>query len=540
MSETAIELFNEELESGALRREIGWTHSIWAATGAPALVLFSIGGIAATVGSPSWLVWVVSIVIGAFQMFTYAEVAGMFAHKSGGTAVSGSLAWLPYGKVFPALSVWNYWLGWTPVVAIGTAIASGYILTALVPASSPVMTWQYTLLDLGFIQDKLTMRVNAAFVLSVLMVLVCFAIQHGGILRASRMQMIMATASLVPLGLVGIVPLLTGRAPLSNFLPFVPLAHDAAGNVIPGSWNMAGITLFAGGLFIAGWSTYGMETCLVYTREFRNPARDTVKAALGTTLVCLFFYALVPISFQGALGLKGLLDPGIYDGSGVAAAMARMVGLTGLAANIIVVMLLLTLVLSILTAIAGSSRTLYQASVDGFLPAYLSKTNAHGVPMRAMWTDLCFNIILLTLSNNVFLLAISNVCYMAFIFFNLQSGWIHRLDRAAWTRPYRAPRWLIATGAACGFFDMFLIGMGADAYGAGVLKSGLAAMFAILPVFLYRHYVRDRGVFPPELAADMQPGTAVPPVVAKAGILPYLALAGGAALVWLGHHVAVY
>ena len=37
--------------------------------GVPALVLFSIGSIAATVGSASWVVWIVSIAFGFIQAF---------------------------------------------------------------------------------------------------------------------------------------------------------------------------------------------------------------------------------------------------------------------------------------------------------------------------------------------------------------------------------------------------------------------------------------------------------------------------------------
>jgi len=538
MSETAVQIYDEERAAGALHRNISWTHAVWVATGVPALVLFSIGGLAATVGTPSWLVWIVSIVIGSCQMFTYAEVAGMFAHKSGGSAVSGAMAWLPYGRVFPALSVWTYFLGWTPVVAIGAAIASGYILTALLPAGSHLLTWQLTLIDLGFIQDQLSIRINLAYIVSAIILVAAFIIQHGGLMQASRMQMIMAVASLLPLGVIGFVPLISGHAQLSNLFPLVPLAHDAAGKLVPGSWNMAGISVFAGGLFIAGWSTYGIETCLVYTGEFRNPKTDTFKAALGTSLLCLVFYAIVPISFQGALGLKGLLDPGIYDGSGVGAAMAHMVGLSGWLANVIVAMLVLTLVLSIMTAIAGSSRTLYQASVDGFLPRFLSRTNAHGSPIPAMWTELGFNLALLLVSNNVFLLALSNVSYLAFIFLNLQAGWIHRMDRPDWSRPFRSPTVLLALGAGLGFFDIFLIGMGANAYGSGVLVSGLVTIVAIIPVFLYRHYIQDRGVFPAALAADLQPGSDVAPFVSRAGVLPYVALLAGGLLIALGAHLA--
>ncbi len=538
MSEAVIEIFDEEADAaGGLKREIGWTHAVWVATGAPALVLFSIGGIAATVGSPSWLCWIVSVCIGAIQMFTYAEVCSMFAHKSGGTAIAGSMAWLKYGKIFPAVSAWTYWLGWTPVIAIGTSLASGYVLTALFPATSIVNTWNMVLVSLPF---GIALQVNATFFLSCFLMLICFFIQSRGILSIARVQMVFAISSLVPLGLVSIVPLITGDIPAAHFAPFVPLTHDLKGNVIPGHWDGAGWTLFGAGVFLAGWSTYGLETALVYTREFTNPKKDTVKAAFGIALICLFFYSLVPLSFQGFLGLSGLLDPGIQSGAGVGLAMAHMVGFTGWAVNIVIVMLLVTLMLSVMAAIAGSSRTLFQSSKDGFLPKYLSQTNKNGTPTRAMWTDLTVNVFLLMMNNDLYILALSNVSYLTFIYMNLQSGWIHRMDRPDWMRSYKAPSWLLGLGAVCGFLDMFLIGVGSNSYGAGVLSGGFIVVFASVPIFLYRHYVTDKGRFPADFSADIQPGGPVTAVAYKAGYLPYLAVAGAVAAVSLGSLVAVY
>jgi amino acid transporter len=60
-----------------LRRDIDWKDAFWVASGVPALVLFSIGGIAATVGTPSVLVWTLSVLFGFIQAFTYAEIAGI-------------------------------------------------------------------------------------------------------------------------------------------------------------------------------------------------------------------------------------------------------------------------------------------------------------------------------------------------------------------------------------------------------------------------------------------------------------------------------
>lgn len=112
------------------------------ASGVPALVLFSIGGIAATVGTPSVLVWTLSVLFGFIQAFTYAEIAGLFPNKSGGASVYGAAAWVRYSKFIAPLSVWCNWLAWTPVLAIGCGIAAGYILNALFPPEAAIRTWE--------------------------------------------------------------------------------------------------------------------------------------------------------------------------------------------------------------------------------------------------------------------------------------------------------------------------------------------------------------------------------------------------------------
>ena len=71
----------------SLQRTISWTGAFWVASGVPALVLFSMGAIAATVGKPAWLVWMISIGFGFIQAFTYAEIAGLFPNKTGGASV---------------------------------------------------------------------------------------------------------------------------------------------------------------------------------------------------------------------------------------------------------------------------------------------------------------------------------------------------------------------------------------------------------------------------------------------------------------------
>jgi amino acid transporter len=539
-----------------LQRKIGWQGAFWVASGVPALVLFSIGAIAATVGKPAWIVWAVSIAFGFIQAFTYAEIAGLFPHKSGGASIYGAVAWVKYSKFVAPVSVWCNWFAWSPVLAIGSGLAAGYLLSALFAPDAAINTWQITLLDLGSIKDGLVLRINATFVLGAALLLSVFAVQHGGILRSAKTTMILGIIALVPLMLIGIVPLLTGDAPSANFFPLAPLAHDPAGNVIDGVWNLDSWKLMAGGLFIAAWSTYGFETAVCYTREFKNPKTDTFKAIFYSGLLCVAVFTLVPIAFQGHLGLghmvtpavvnaagvvttpavyDGMLEPSIYSGMGIAAAFSNMLGKNAFIGNLMVIMMVLALLLSIMTSMAGSSRTLYQASVDGWLPKYLSYVNDHGAPTKAMWTDLCFNLILLLMSDYVFVLAASNIGYIIFNFLNLNSGWIHRMDRANWERPYKAPTILIALGGILGFVNLGIMGMGADVWGAGTLKTGLVFASLIIPVFIYRHYVQDKGSFPKQMLEDLYITGDDTNTSKKAGVLPYVALVAGVLLVWYMH-----
>ena len=521
-----------------LRRQLTWVDAFWASSGVPAGVLLTMGGIATVIGQPSWVVWIASILMGFMQSFVYAEIAGLYPQKSGGASVYGAAAWLPYSKFIAPISVWCNWLAWSPVLALGTSLGAGYIMASLFAPDAAINTWQVPLLSLDFIRDGLHLRINLVSIIASLFLLLTFVLQHHGAARAAAAQKIIGLVCLSPLILVGLVPILTGDLPSENLFPLLPFVRNAAGQMSFGTWDVMGLTLLAGAMFGAGWSTYGFETAVCYTREFSNPKKDTFKAILSAGLLCIVIFTLVPLAFQASLGLDALLDPKIYDGSGVALALAKILGGGVLITNIFIAMLILALLLIVMTSMMGSSRTLYQASVDGWLPRYLSRVNQHGAPTAAMWTDLGFNLLLLLASDYFAVLMISNVCYFIFNFLNLQAGWIHRIDRPGWERPFRCPTWLLTLAAGFGFLNMVFMGAGADVWGAGTLRNGLIAAALIIPVFLFRHYVQDKGVFPAAVVeADYAAKEA--PVVPRAGMLPWLALAACAAVVWLTHHLAV-
>ena len=573
-----------ETSSGQMVRALDWKGAFWIAAGVPPLVLFSIGGIAGTTGKLAFLVWIISMIIGFLQSFTYAEMAGMFGNKSGGTSVYGATAWLRYSKIIAPLSVWCNWFAWSPVLSLGCAIAAGYILNALFPIPAAdgqaVIDWvsanlasytaetqsviDYMAANAGVaVEDAIravaatdgvaaltpalrtwealainvpglgTLHFNATFLIGVALMLIILIIQHKGVAQTARAQKLLAVIVLVPLLLVGLVPVLTGAIDGMNVTGLVP--PTAAYSGVDGEWSIGGWTLFLGGLYIAAWSTYGFETAVCYTRELRDPKTDTFRAIFYSGLLCCVFYFLIPFAFQGVLGTEGMLAPGIVDGTGVGEALGNMVGGGKVVTQIFVILMILALFLAIMTAMAGSSRTLYQGSRDGWLPRYLGRVNSHGAPSNAMWTDFVFNVFLLALASDIagyfYVLAISNVGYILFNFLNLNAGWMHRIDSAHMERPWKAPGWLIGVNTILAFVNALFLGAGAKVWGySNALWAGLIFAAFIVPVFWFRHYYQDGGKFPKEAYDDLglKEGDLGE---RKAGILPYLALAGGAVVV---------
>jgi hypothetical protein len=89
------------------------------------------------------------------------------------------------------------------------------------------------------------------------------------------------------------------------------------------------------------------------------------------------------------------------------------------------------------------------------------------------------------------------------------------------------------------FVNLAFMGFGADVYGAGTLTTGLAFAALIVPVFVFRHWIQDKGAFPRQMAEDldMVDGERI---VKRAGIWPYVVLIAGIAVVWVSHRLAVY
>ena len=256
MSDVTIPISGATTESGALRRSIDWKGAFWVASGVPALVLFSIGGISGLVGNLAFLIWTFSVGMGFIQSFTYAEIAGLFPNKSGGASVYGAAAWVRYSKFIAPLSVWCNWLAWTPVLSLGCSIAAAYVLNAFFPipaATSPqvaawiaangasiigghdaqvtaavaaltpfVRSWSLFSHTLG----PVSFSFGSTFFIGAVLMLIVFSIQHRGILGTANVQKYVGPARHHPAGHCGHRAALQRPRKLQQFFAF-GAARDA-------------------------------------------------------------------------------------------------------------------------------------------------------------------------------------------------------------------------------------------------------------------------------------------------------------------------
>ena len=133
--------------------------------------------------------------------------------------------------------------------------------------------------------------------------LVILLIQDRGIASTASAQKWLAIIVLVPLLLVGLVPIFTGAINWMNVTNLVP--PTAAYSGVDGAWTNGGWTLFLGGLYIAAWSTYGFETAVCYTAELKDPRRDTFRAIFYSGLLCMRVLLPDPLFVSGRSGTRG-------------------------------------------------------------------------------------------------------------------------------------------------------------------------------------------------------------------------------------------
>jgi len=465
-----VESDHPQQEHTTLIRAIRWSDAFWIASGVPALLVFSVGYIAVLTGPVSVAIWIVSILIGIAMAFVYAEMAGMFPEKSGGPPVFGAQAWKRYFRPIAPLNIWGYWFAWSPVLAIGGLLMGSYVQREWASGQTWSLDWSPTA-DFGI-------HFNFAYVVGAAILIGLFWLNHFGIKESAWMQTVLAVTSLVPLALLIVVPIFQGKVHPSRLTPF----ETPNGNW----WSWQTFTLIAAGLFVAAWSAYAFETAVVYSAEFRNPQQDTPKAIFAAGGLCLFFYGLGPFILYSVVGGEKILE----DPATALVPLADSV--FGTSGQLLIGLLLVALLLSINTAILGSSRTLYQASKDAWTFRFLQRTSERGVPMRAMGFDVVFNLFLMMLGNPIYILAASTIGYMVFNSLNLIAGYLLRKDAPDAARPYRAPVTALRLGIVLAAVNFMLLFVGAPSWGWKYVGLGWLIVLSGVVIYYYRRWSDER------------------------------------------------
>jgi amino acid transporter len=452
-------------EAFGLSRSLSWFDGFSIALGVPALLLFSVGSVAVLTGTLSPFIWILSVTVGLVQAFIFAQMAGTFPRKSGGHSLYGAEAWRRRNRFLPPMTVWGNWFAWSPVLAIGGLLIGGYAQAQWLPSQD----WE---VSFGPFSITIATVIGAAVLLGI------FWINHFSIKDSARVQQVLGVVSLLPIALLIIVPVLEGKVNIDNLGPVAPPSGD---------WFTWGtFETIAAGLFVAAWSAYAFETTICYTAEFRNPGKDAPRAILGAGVLNLIFYGLGPIVLLGVVGPERIADD-------PAVAFAPLAADTfGAGADVVIALLIIAFILIINTAILGSARTLFQASVDGYTIKGLDTLSKRRVPTRAMGFDIGVNLLLMLLGTPISILAASTVGYMITNILDLSGGWLLDRDTRRMQVPYRAPRAIMRAAPLLAGFNFLLLFAGGPSWGWGAVALGWGIVLLSIPLYLYRQWADNK------------------------------------------------
>ncbi len=441
-------------------------------------------------GAASIPLFVVITAIGVLLCFCLAELAAMMPHRTGGLPSYAFETFQPLGPTVArhagGISGWAYWLGWFPVAPINMILASAYIIQLFkIPAGD-----SHALL--GSVSTPISI---GALVISMIGLLVMFVPCYLGIRLGAGFATVLGILSMAPL----------------TALVFLPVFHPSSANFsnVSGFHLPDGVTgsvpLYASWIFVMTWSVIAMEAAACYIGECRDPERDAKIAMTAEGLFGFFIYVMIPVTLVAVLGAAKNADPltvfteythKVFDTSGSWVDYA------------IGIPLVIALLLSVLNAIMGCGRSLYQIAEDGLLPRWFHHLNQHSVPDRAMLFNLVCSAVVVLFGSPVRIYIFSNMGYLLSCALALGGYFLHRQFRPELARPVRMAGWV--RWAALASFAFFL---GIWAYGGWNAPKlvvdpkenafrfflGLVIIAAYVPLYLWRQAADRR-------AASSTPG----------------------------------
>ena len=430
-----------------------------------------------SLGAASIPLFVVITGMGVLLCFCLAELAAMMPHRTGGLPSYAFETFKPLGETTAkhagGISGWAYWLGWFPVAPINMILASGYIIILFkVPEGGKH----------AFLGSVSTPISTGVLVISLLGLLAMFVPSYLGIKLGAGFATVLGIVSMTPLTLLVFLPLFkSGSADFGSLSGF-PLPDGVDGT----------FPFYLSWIFVMTWSVLAMEAAACYIGECRDPHRDAKIAMTAEGLFGFFIYVSLPVMLFAVLGVAESIDPlTIFTDY-----TRKVFGSNGSWVDYAIgIPLIVALLLSVLNAIMGCGRSLYQIAEDGLIPKWFHHLNQHGVPARAMTFNVVCSAIVVLFGSPLRIYIFSNMGYLLSCALALGGYFLHRQYRPDAPRPVRMPaylRWLALGTSAFFMFVWAYGGWNAPKLVVGPDETsflfflGLVIIAAYLPLYWWR------------------------------------------------------
>jgi amino acid transporter len=466
-----------EVEERQLLKAMTWWDGFVVALANPGFLIAALGasiGVLGTTGA--FVLWTISVLLGALQNNIYAEMATMFPQKAGGISLYAHEAWRKYLSLIGPVVTFGYWFAWSSVLAI-----NGYIIGTLAQAewfSGTTFTQ-----DVGNFQWSLPVYIGIGCILAV------WIFNIYGIRPAVWLSYVTGALLILPAAALMFLPYITGDWTSDN----MDWAIGTGG----------GLGLAMTWLYFMGWSSYGFETVAAFAPEYHSPETDTPRALRASAAFSVVVYALLPLGLGGTLGTKAVAS----DATAIAFYKDAFDAIVGNAlGHVLIACLIAGLLLSMNTATMDGSRALYGISQDGMTTKWLGRLNRYHVPAVAMTLDVLLNLWLISyFGYPLDILAAGNLGYMLAHVFALGGFLMLRRDRPNWPRPIRLAAAWAPIAALLAAINLAFIVVGGFIYSGGFLgidtqygygwdktRIGLIVLAVGLLLYIWRHVVEDR------------------------------------------------
>jgi amino acid transporter len=478
------------VEERQLLKAMTWWDGFVVALANPGFLIAALGASIGALGTTgAFVLWTVSVCLGALQNNIYAELATMFPKKSGGIALFAHEAWRKYFSFVGPVATFGYWFAWSSVLAI-----NGLVVGTLMQAEwFSGSTWAES--GAGF-------DLNLAILLGIIAILLVWLFNIFGVRPAVWFGYVTGGLLLIPAFVLMFLPYITGDWSSDNM-----------------QWNIGsggGLALALTWLYFMGWSAYGFEAVAAFAPEYHSPETDTPRALRASAAFSVLVYTLLPLGLGGTLGTAAVADDPTFIAFYTQAFDAIVGDALG---NVMIFCLVAGLILSMNTATMDGSRALFGIARDGMTVKQLGVLNKHNVPARAMTLDMVLNLFLLTyFASAIEILAAGNLGYMLAHVFALTGFLLLRRDRPEWPRPIRLSSiWLPIAGVLAAANLLFIVAGGfiyADKYGYGWDKTliGIIVLLVSLLLYAFRHIVQDKTGIRLREETPTRPEEEAPPV----------------------------